>query len=295
MAEMSETAAPPAQSPVPAPDAVPDRVYRHRLPTRLWHWVNAAAIIGLFMSGLMIFNAHPRLYWGQYGANPDPAWLEIGNAGERGYLEVSGVQVTTTGVLGRSSNGEGGVSSRAFPRWITLPGDYSLAIARHWHLGLAWFFAVGYLLFFLWSIFSRHRHAHRDLGLRLHDLAPGHLWQEIKDHARLRFPHGLAALRYNGLQKISYFGVIFLLIPLMIFTGLAMSPGMDAGWPWIVDVLGGRQTARSIHFIACWLLFGFFVVHILMVVLAGPINELRSMLSGWYHLRPEPVPAEEQS
>ena len=272
---------------------LPDRVYRHRMPVRLWHWINVAAIIGLFMSGLMIFNAHPRLYWGHYGANPDPAWLEIGAAREHGYVEVSGARIATTGVLGLSSDGEGGVERRAFPRWLTLPADYSLAIARHWHLGLAWFFAVGYLLFLLWAVFSRHRHAHRDLGLRLHDLAPGHLWQEVKDHARLRFPTGLAALRYNGLQKISYFGVIFVLVPLMIATGLAMSPGMDAAWPWFVDLVGGRQTARSLHFIACWLLFAFFIIHIAMVVLAGPINEVRSMLTGWYRVprdRTPPVP-----
>jgi thiosulfate reductase cytochrome b subunit len=276
-------------------DQIPERVYRHRLPTRLWHWINVAAIIGLFMSGLMIFNAHPRLYWGHFGANPDPAWLEIGAQGQRGYMKIGAVEVTTTGVLGRSSNGEGGMMNRAFPRWITLPGDYSLAVSRHWHLGLAWAFAVGYLLFFLWALIGKSRHAHRDLGLRFSDLSPAHLWQEIKDHARLRFPHGLAALRYNGLQKISYFAVIFILIPMMIFTGLAMSPGMDAGWPWIVDVLGGRQTARSLHFIVCWALFGFFVVHILMVVLAGPVNELRSMLTGWYHLPKEPAPVENAS
>jgi thiosulfate reductase cytochrome b subunit len=276
-------------------ESLPQRVYRHRLPTRLWHWANAAAIIGLFMSGLMIFNAHPRLYWGHYGANPDPAWLEIGARGRQGYLRVGDVAVVTTGVLGRSTNGEGTQTTRAFPRWITLPADYSLAEGRRWHFAFAWMFAVPFTAFFLWSVFSRHRHAHRDLGLRLADLSPRHLWQEVKDHARLRFPQGVAALRYNGLQKISYFGVVFILIPMMIFTGLAMSPGMDAAWPWIVDVLGGRQSARSLHFIACWMLFGFFVVHIAMVLLAGPINELRSMLTGWFVITPESAPVTEQA
>ncbi len=281
----ADPAAPPDRAEEPA---IPERVYRHRLPVRLWHWLNVAVIVGLFMSGLMIFNAHPRLYWGHYGANFDPAWLEIGGEGQRGYLEVSGVQVTTSGVLGRSTGAEGQVEARAFPRWITLPSSYDLAGARRWHLALAWLFAVPFTLFLAWAVFGKARHAHRDLGLRLADVAPGHLWQEIKDHARLRFPHGLAAIRYNGLQKISYFTVIFIFIPLMIISGLGMSPGMDAAWPWLTDMFGGRQSARSVHFIVCWLLFGFVIVHLAMVVLAGPINELRSMLTGWYHLKRAP-------
>ncbi len=78
--------------------------------------------------------------------------------------------------------------------------------------------------------------------------------------------------------------VIFVLLPLIILTGLTMSPGMDAAWPWLVDLFGGRQSARSIHFIVAWLLVAFFVVHILMVLLAGPLNEIRSMITGWYVL-----------
>ncbi len=270
--------------------AISMRVYRHQLPVRLWHWLNAAVILGLFMSGLMIFNAHPRLYWGHYGANPDPAWLEIGGQGNRGYLRVGGAEVPTTGVLGRSIGPQGQIERRAFPRWITLPGHYDLAGARLWHLALAWLFAVPFTLFLLWAIFGRARHAHRDLGLRLADVAPGNVWQDIKDHARLRFPHGLAALRYHGLQKISYFTVVFVMIPLMIITGLGMSPGVDAAWPWVTDMFGGRQSARSVHFITMWLLFGFVVVHLLMVLLAGPINQVRSMLTGWYRVPHAPEP-----
>lgn len=291
----------PAVAPAPAPEhpisahaaALPERVYRHRLPARLWHWLNAAAIVGLFMSGLMIFNAHPRLYWGHYGANPDPAWLEIGGEGGRGYLQIGTVQMPATGLLGRSTGPDGRVEARAFPRWMTLPSRYDLAGARRWHLALAWLFAVPFTLFLLWSILGKARHAHRDLGLRLADLEPHHVWQEVKDHARLRFPQGAAAIRYNSLQKISYFAVIFILIPLMIMTGLAMSPGMDAAWPWLTDIFGGRQSARSVHFIVCWLLFGFVLIHLAMVMLAGPVNELRSMVTGWYRLKLPPAEVEE--
>jgi Ni/Fe-hydrogenase b-type cytochrome subunit len=238
-----DTAAPPAD---PAP-----LVRRHRLSTRLWHWINALCLYVLFASGLGIFNAHPRLYWGQYGANFDKAWLEL---------------------------------SRFGALW-TLPASYDLALSRRWHLSFALIFAFGLLAYMLWSLVNRH--VTRDLAFRKGDLAPRHIWQDIKDHARLRFPTGQAALRYNVLQKASYIGVIFILLPLIILTGLTMSPGMDAAWPWLPDLFGGRQSARSIHFIVAWLLVAFVVVHVVMVLLAGPVNELRSMITGWYRLPQE--------
>ncbi|KMS56935.1 cytochrome b/b6 domain-containing protein [Sphingobium cupriresistens] len=228
-------------------------VKRHRLSTRLWHWLNALLLYVLFTSGLGIFNAHPRLYWGQYGANFDVAWLTL----ER------------------------------FPGWITLPGHYSLALSRHWHLAAAPLFAFALLAYMLWSLANRH--IARDLAFRRGELAPRHVWQDIRDHARLRFPTGQTALRYNVLQKASYIGVIFIALPLVILTGLTMSPGMNAAWPWLLDLFGGRQSARSIHFIAAFALAAFFLVHILMVVLAGPLNEVRSMITGRYRV-PEDRP-----
>src|SRR6476620_5240740 len=113
-------------------------VYRHRLPVRLWHWLNAFTIFVMLMSGLMIFNAHPRLYWGQYGANADPAWLEIGSDAAAGSVRVGALQVTTTGLLGRWTDSDGEVKRRAFPGWATIPSRYDLAGAREWHLAFAW-------------------------------------------------------------------------------------------------------------------------------------------------------------
>lgn len=284
MSSSTTVEAPKVEPPAPVP---PPRtsLYRHRLPVRLWHWINFVAITGLFMSGLMIFNAHPRLYWGHYGANPDPAWLEI-NGGGGGQLIIGGAAVPTPGLLGLSVGSNGQWQRRAFPEWLTLPGPYDLAGGRHFHLFFAWIFGVGAALFLLWSLFSRH--ATRDLAPRLSELSPRHLLHEVKDHARLRFPTGEAAARFNTLQKLSYFAVLFIMLPGMILTGLAMSPMMDAAWPWLIDLFGGRQSARSIHFILCWALFGFVVVHLLMVVLAGPINEVRSMITGWFRLPPDP-------
>ncbi len=261
-------------------------VRRHRLSTRLWHWVNAVTLLVMLMSGLMIFNAHPRLYWGEYGANFDRAWLEIGSNGRgEGMLRVGPATLRTTGVLGVWTDSDGVVRNRAFPHWATIPSQYSLSDARVWHLAFAWVLAAGLLLYLLWSLFNGH--IRRDLHITRSEWRPAHIWHDMKAHARLRFPTGAAALRYNVLQKLAYAGVLFVLLPLMIVTGLAMSPGMDAAWPFLTEAFGGRQSARSLHFLAAFGLVAFFLIHIVMVVLAGPVNEVRSMITGWYRLPKE--------
>jgi Ni/Fe-hydrogenase b-type cytochrome subunit len=244
----------PEVEPKPILPQAGDLVRRHGLTTRLWHWINAVALLVLIMSGLMIFNAHPRLYWGQTGTFGDPAWLEIGEPGK-------------------------GV---AFPGWATLPSEFSLSMARNWHFAFGWVLALGLTLFLIGSLFNGH--LKRDLHIRRAEWAPKHIWADIKSHAQLHFPVGAEALHYNVLQKLSYAGVIFLLLPAMIFSGLAMSPAMDAAYPWLLDIFGGRQSARSVHFICAFLLLSFFVVHMAMVLLAGPFNEVRSIITGWYRL-----------
>ncbi len=271
----------------PAASAAGDLVKRHRLATRIWHWVNAVALVVMLMSGLMIFNAHPRLYWGEYGANPDPAWFEIGARGDRGYARLGPAEVTTTGVLGVWTDEAGTVQRRAFPHWSTIPSYYSLADARLWHLAFAWILAVGLAVFMVMSLVNRH--FRRDLTIGREEIRPSHIWTDIKEHARLRFPKGEAALRYNILQKVSYALVIFILLPLIILTGLTMSPALTSGWAWLLDLFGGRQSARSLHFIATLGLVGFTIVHLVMVVLAGPYNEVRSMVTGRYRLPRERV------
>ncbi|MZR15070.1 DUF4405 domain-containing protein [Maritimibacter sp. DP07] len=258
-----------------------DRVYRHATGTRLWHWTTVVTFVIMLMSGLMIFNAHPRLYWGQYGANPDPAWMEIGNEGPRGYLRVGELELTTTGVLGVVDTRAGERTARAFPWWATIPSGYNLARARLWHLTFAWVLAVGMAAYLIATIFGRHR---RDLLPTRGEARPGHIWQDIKDHARLRFPKGEAAARYNILQKLAYLAVLLVLFPGMILTGLTMSPNLNAKLPVLLDLFGGRQSARSLHFIFAFGLVGFVVIHLVMVVLAGPVNEIRSMLTGWFRL-----------
>jgi len=260
-----------------------DLVRRHRLSTRLWHWLNVVALTVMLMSGLMIFNAHPRLYWGEYGADPDRPWLEIvADDKDRGVLRLGSLAVETTGLLGVWSDGEGRVRRRAFPGWATIPAGYDLAAARLWHFAFAWVLAFGLLCYLLWSLANGH--IRRDLHIAAAEWRPAHIWHDVTQHARLRFPTGAAALRYNVLQKLAYAAVLFVLLPLAIVTGLAMSPGMDAAWPWLTELWGGRQSARSLHFIAAFALVGFVLVHLVMVVLAGPFNEVRAMVTGRYRL-----------
>ncbi|MFC3786872.1 Ni/Fe-hydrogenase b-type cytochrome subunit [Sphingopyxis italica] len=274
-----------AETPVAPEKPEPVRVYRHRLPVRIWHWINALTLLILLMSGLMIFNAHPRLYWGEYGANFDRAWLVIGSTADTGYLRVGNWRIDTTGVLGRWTDAQGATKTWAFPGWATIPTSYSLADGRRWHLLFAWLLSVGLALYMLWTLLGGH--LRKDLHVRRAEWSPRHIWHDAKDHARLRFPKGEAAARYGILQKLSYIGVIFVALPLMIATGLTMSPGMNAAWPWLLDLFGGRQSARSIHFITAWALVAFFLVHIAMVLLAGPANEIRSMVTGWFRLPQE--------
>jgi thiosulfate reductase cytochrome b subunit len=257
-----------------------DVIYRHRRSTRAWHLVNALTVFIMLMSGLMIFNAHPRLYWGKYGANHETPWLEIGSSEGRGFVRLGPLQIPATDVLGISGGEE-----RAFPALVTIPSSYDLAGARSWHFAFAWLLVVPGLLYWVWSFANRH--IQRDLAPVRGQLKPHSIWEVIKDHVRLRFPKGGKARHYNILQKLSYLGVLFGLLPAMVLTGLTMSPNMDAAWPWLLELFGGRQSARSIHFICAMLIAAFILVHLAMVVLAGPINELRSMVTGWYRLPKE--------
>ena len=260
------------------------RIRRHRLSTRIWHWLNAVVLVVMLMSGLMIFNAHPRLYWGEYGANDDAAWLEIGATGKgEGALRIGGTVIRTTGVLGVFTDGEGIRRERAFPDWATIPSHYSLADARLWHMAFAWPLAFGLLAYLLWSLVNGH--LWRDIHIARWEWRPSHVWRDIRDHARLRFPKGAAARRYGVLQKLAYAGVLFLLMPLTIVTGLAMSPGMDAAWPWLTELPGGRQSARSIHFLCACAIVGFVMVHLVMVLLSGPLDQLRGMITGRCRLK----------
>ena len=260
-----------------------DLIYRQNRWTRSTHWIWAGCLFFLLLSGLQIFNAHPTLYIGkESGFEYDNAVLSIKgvqvDGKPQGVTEIFGVKFNTTGVLGVSGPEDDPVY-RAFPPALTVPSYYSLGTARIVHFFFAWLL-VGTLL--VWTVASLwNGHIRRDLALNKADIKS--LPKDIADHARLRFHH---TGRYNVLQKFAYGGVLFILFPAIIITGLAMSPGFNAVVPFLNDLLGGRQTARTIHFTAMFLLVAFFVIHMLMILAAGPINELRSIITGWYRVDP---------
>lgn len=269
-----------------APNGTPKKgrlVKRQKLATRITHWIWAICFFFLLFSGLQIFNAHPTLHIGsEAGFEYDNSVLSIGaiaKDGKRvGITKIFGQEFDTSGFLGLSGT-EASPQLVAFPAWATIPSNRDLATGRVVHFFFAWIF-VGTL--FVWLILSlRNRHLRKDLLPKRKDVTG--FWRDITDHARLRFHH---TTRYSPLQKLSYGGVLFVVFPMIILTGLSMSPGMNAAMPWMLDIFGGRQTARSLHFLSMALLVAFFFVHILMVVAAGPINELRSMITGRYRLSP---------
>lgn len=272
---------------VPPAPAAPYLFHRHALAVRVTHWINAIAILVLLGTGLNIFNAHPSLYWGQAGSNDQTAtrWLQIGAQGSDGYLRIGDVEITTTGVLGVSTNPDGSPRAIAYPGWATIPAERNLAAARTVHFFFAWVLIINALVWLGYSLLSGH--IRRDLLPTKAELAPSNIAHDIVEHARLRFPKGEDSKHYHILQKLAYGGVIFVLIPLVIFTGMGMSPGANAYWPWILDLFGGRASARSLHWIAANLILAFLIVHLLMVVLAGPFNEIRSMITGKFRVEPQ--------
>ncbi|SFK65736.1 cytochrome b/b6 domain-containing protein [Methylocapsa palsarum] len=265
-------------------------IYRHALVTRLTHWINVLCVTVLLFSGLQIFNAHPALYWGHFGADADHPVFEIGadepeNGPPVGFARIGSTTFATTGVLGVSNNAAGEAVERGFPRWLTLPGWRELSLGRRWHFFFAWLFVANLLVYFAAGLGNGH--LRRDLLPSGQELRPRSLLRDIAGHIKLKFPRGEEARRYNPLQKLAYLAVIGVLLPVMVLTGLTMSPGMDAILPWLVDLFGGRQSARTIHFIAAFLIVLFVVVHVAMVFLAGPINELRSMITGRFRISVE--------
>jgi thiosulfate reductase cytochrome b subunit len=273
----------------------PARAYlfhRHALAVRVTHWINAIAIVFLIGTGLNIFNAHPALYWGQYGAESDVArrWLQIGSANTpggqpHGFVRIGNWTVRTTGVLGLSDSKTGRPQAIAYPHWATFPSNRDLATARNFHFFFAWVLVISGLLYLGHGVASGH--FRNNLLPRLKELRLANIRHDIISHARLKFPRGEDAKRYHILQKLAYGGVVFVVIPLIVLTGLGMSPGINATWPFILDVFGGRASSRSLHWIAANLVCLFILVHLAMVVLAGPYNEIRSMITGKFRIDPE--------
>lgn len=257
-------------------------VKRHSAVTRITHWAGALAMLILVMSGLAIFNAAPYLDASDL-SDPAHRVLSIGSQSSASgkpvaTTQIFGLHLTTTHLLGYTDDGQGGESARAFPGWATFPGYQDLANGRRWHLFFGWvltFAGLAYLIFGL---------LRKELGLlivRPSDLPKMVPMQLYYFGLRKEPPvHG----KYNPLQKAGYTVVLFGLVPFVVLTGLALSPGVDAIAGPLTTLLGGRQFARLWHFVAMLALIAFTFGHVFLVASTGVVNNLRSMTLGTYRL-----------
>lgn len=259
-------------------------IYRHTLPVRLTHWVNVLCLLILLMSGLQIFNAHTHLYLGN---RSDPAHAVLSmrsvqkpDGSYAGQTTIGNWTFDTTGVLGLSKGDGGQWEARGFPSWITLPSYRDLATGRRWHFFFAWLFVINGLLYLTYTFFSGH--LRRDLAPSGQQL--GNIGHDVVQHLKLNFPKGEEAKHYNVLQKLAYLAVILVLLPLVVLTGLTMSPGLDAAFPFLVEIFGGRQSARTVHFLCATGIVMFVFVHVAMVLISGVWNNMRSMITGRYRI-----------
>jgi Ni/Fe-hydrogenase b-type cytochrome subunit len=260
-----------------------ERVYRHSIAARVSHWAWTLAMLVLVMSGLQIFNAAPYL---DASDNSNPARRVLAFDGGKtadgkpvGTTTILGHSFTTTHVLGYTDDGQGGEEVRAFPGALTLPATQDLADGRVWHLFFGWVLLIAIVVYFIQGAVRKDL---RQLILRPSDIPK--LWPMQLYYLRLRKeppPHGT----YNPLQKAAYTVVLFVFIPLIMLTGLALSPGFDAMTGPLIWIFGGRQFARTWHFVLMSILIAYFCVHMVLVFSTGPWNNIKSMITGWYKLK----------
>jgi Ni/Fe-hydrogenase b-type cytochrome subunit len=267
---------------------MPSLIYRHNRVTRITHWVNALALLVLVMSGLQIFNAFPALHWGDK-AEPDEAFFSIYATDEsgsiRGYTQLFGWRVETTGFLGVQQT-EMGPFPRAFPSWSTIPGYFWLAGGRRWHFFFAWLFVVNGLCYLAYGAARGHLRQFIFKPKDARGLAPMVLY-----YLRLRREAPQQG-EYNPIQQVAYTTVLCVITPLVIISGLAMSPQLNVAFHWLPAMFGGRQSARTVHFVLTMLFVLFTFGHVAMVTMTGVINNMRSILTGWYAVKDAPLAPE---
>lgn len=213
---------------------------RHSAVVRITHWITALSYFALLVSGIAILLAHPRLYWGETGAVGTPSLIDL---------------------------------PLPFVLDVPIRGP-----GRYLHFLSAWVCVLTGLLYFLSGLFTRH--FRKNLVPARADLSWRTISRVVSNHLRLKRPTEEESLTYNVLQRLAYLAVVFMLFPLMILTGLAMSPAFTSVFPIVVNVFGGQQSARTIHFFVAIFLVLFLVVHVAMVCLAGFTSRVRSMITG---------------
>ena len=231
-------------SELPRPAADPPTPV-HSYNVRVCHWINVVSCAYLLWSGVHIFLDFPELYWGHTGYRGYPAAFKLAD-------------------WGLSWDEAGALGDR---RW-----------GRNYHFTFAWVFLINGLVYVGWNLYSTH---FRNQMLPARDeLTVAHVRTELRDHVRWRSRRHVSGRSYGTLQKTSYLILIFVYVPLMILTGIAQSPGFTAAMPALLDLFGGRQTARTLHTIGTVALVLFVAVHLLEVAAAGFVNKVRSMITG---------------
>ncbi len=223
---------------------------RHYAFVRVTHWITALAFVALLVTGAEILISHPRFYWGETGNVNTPTLFKLPIPSSRSMVP------TGYGYVLPDQNG-----------W-----------SRYLHFQSAWLALLTGLVYAVLGISKGH--FRRNLLPARSDLSPMQLWTSVKGHMRFRRPGEDEAWSYNVLQRLTYLLVIFVLFPLVIWTGLAMSPGIASAIPSAVTILGGQQSARTIHFFVSVFLALFLLVHVVMVFLAGFRNRMRAMITG---------------
>lgn len=227
-------------------------IYRHSINARICHWLIVISFVYLLVSGTHIFLDFPELYWGKVGFQGHPAFFKLSD-------------------WGISWDEAGAIGDR---RW-----------GRNYHFLFAWIFVINGIIYLALNLWNKR--FYQKMLPRRDELSLKHLKTEASDHLHFRAPTGDAARQYNSLQKFSYLIVLFLLFPFMIVSGLAQMPAFSAIAPDLIDLFGGRQTARTLHVLATLLLLLFVIVHLVEVFVAGAVNGVRSMITGKYVLPEE--------
>lgn len=239
---------------------------RHKAWVKSSHWIITVSFLALVFSGFVIFMCHPRLYWGEVGNDLTPALFELPisrNYRHGGWEKATAFYDKTGSVIS---------ASRTYEIFNENGWGRSL------HFLAAWFLFLTGLVYLFAGIFSGHFWRHivpkaKEFSLRL-------FWNDFKDHLRMRIPPATSGPHYGLLQKMTYMGVIFLVLPLIVVTGLTMSPRITASYPLLLDIFGGIQSARTIHFFASGVLVLFLLAHLTMIIKSGFKKHITAMTIG---------------
>jgi thiosulfate reductase cytochrome b subunit len=238
---------------------------KHARWVRVCHWTAALSLLLLAFTGIEILMVHPRLYWGEVGNDLVPALLELPISRNHRH----GGWANRTPFF---QEGDGPVSaSRTYDIFNQNGWGRSL------HFLAAWGLVLTGALYLLAGVFGHFR---SHLWPKAKELSPALFWRDAVDHLRFRIPPATGGPQYGLLQKCSYSMVVFVLAPLMVATGLAMSPAVSAAMPFLPSLFGGYQSARTLHFFSFVALALFVLVHVVMVIQSGFRRQIRAMTLG---------------